>query len=209
MSLATPWTRERLPGEQPRQVMAHFETGLGGVAAVVRHQQTLRLLVAADVGRAAEMLTQCFSTTARGGATLDLIASALDDEVTSLAIPGVCATLVEAGPDGFSVLHRGGPAPVLVGTDSSLKRVVPVVPGPPLGPHQSVLAARQAEFVTALSDDVLVVTTPGSTELAIRAMATAQPTLDGLRIAMSALVLEPGSAYAVVSHAGRRILDLT
>jgi hypothetical protein len=202
VSTALSWGLPDLRLSQSSNAVARCEADDAAVAIGVVVRDSLRLLVAADVSRYSLMVAHTFRRAVNDGAPLGVIADILDDAVTRVSMPAVCATLVDISPEGFTVLHRGGPSPVVVRADGALTRVVPSVPGAPLGPHASTTSNGPGELVLAGAADVLLVTTPGSVEPAIRALASAEhPTLTDLWNALRDMgPLAVGSAYALVGR---------
>jgi Stage II sporulation protein E (SpoIIE) len=201
MSTALSWGLPEIHPESSDPV-ARCEADQASVATAVAGPDSLRLLVAADVGRYSLMIAHTFRRAVGEGASLGRIADRLDEAVTRVSMDSICATLVDVTPDGFTVLHRGGPTPVVVRADGSLTRVVPALPGAPLGPHESTSSNGPGELVPAAPQDALLVTTPGSVEPAIRAMAAAEaPTFDALWQALAEMgATAEGSAYALVGR---------
>ncbi|MEO8330190.1 MAG: SpoIIE family protein phosphatase [Candidatus Nanopelagicales bacterium] len=199
MSTALSWGR--LEVHHTGEPTAHCQAGIDSIAVSARTQGSLRLLVAADVERYGLMVSHTFRRAVNAGRSLPLIAEELDEAISRVSMPSLCATLVDISPSGFTVLHRGGPAPIVVRGDGALTRVVATVPGPPLGPHQSVTSDSRGEFVPASAADVLVVTTPGSVERATHAIADAESaTLKGLWESLLALgTADLGNAIALAS----------
>lgn len=204
MSTALSWG---LPELEPRscEPVAHCQADDASVATAVVSHGSLRLLVAADVGRYSLMIAHTFRRAVGEGASLGAIADRLDEAVTRVSMDSVCATLVDVSDEGFCVLHRGGPTPVVVRADGTLTRVVAALPGAPFGPHLSTSSNGPGELVPAGPDDALLVTTPGSVEPAIRAMAAAvDPTFDALWSALREMgPTAEGSAYALVGRPTR------
>jgi hypothetical protein len=147
------------------------------------------------------MIAHTFRRAVSAGAPLRVVAELLDDAVTRVSMPNVCATIADVGPNGFEVLHRGGPSPVIVHADGALTRVVPTMPGPPLGPRASRSNGISGEIIPAGVGDVLLVTTPGSVESAIHALAAAAtPAVADLWDSLHDLgPAEAGSAYALLT----------
>ncbi|HUW16093.1 MAG TPA: hypothetical protein VMW94_03360 [Actinomycetes bacterium] len=131
----------------------------GGIAASSRSDDAIRVLVAAPSAQSdyatREAIIATFGRQSRRGAPLTVIAAALDDVVTQLGAKSVCATLLEADGHGFTVLHRGNPAPLLVGGDGEARALQPRVPGPPLG-----LGGGTVEVLPASRGDIVVLSTP-------------------------------------------------
>ncbi len=180
---------------------ARCEVGDGGVAVSVGSPGGLRLLVAADVGRYCLMLAHAFRSAAASTAPLPILAEILDDTLQRVGQRSVCATLVDLTPDGLTVLHRGGPSPVVIHHDRTLTRVPASMPGPPLAAADGASAVGLPESVLTATGDVLLVTTPGAVELGQRAIAGATtPTLGALALVLrDGGPLEPGSAYALIA----------
>jgi len=203
MSTALSWGLPEVRHSGSREIIAHCHADDAAVAVAVTIRDSMRLLVAADSGRYSLMLAHTFRRAVTDGASLGTIAETLDDAVARVAMSSICATIVDVTPEGFAVLHRGGPSPVVVRADGALTRVVPAVPGAPLGPHASTMSSGPGELVRAGADDALLVTTPGSVEPAIRAMTAAErPTLPDLWNALREMGgAASGSAYALVGRA--------
>jgi hypothetical protein len=126
----------------------------------------------------------------------------LDEAIGNWGGPGVMATLVDAHAHGFTVLHRGGPTPIVVGQQGSLTRIVAGTPGPPLGPHDALTTLRYGEIHAAQAGDVLVLTTPSGIDDAIAALASAAgPTWDDVRYALTrdGTSPTPQEAFALIS----------
>ena len=202
MSTALSWGLSELAPSQSPHAVARCQADDTAVSVAVAMPDSLRLLVAADVGRHAMLVSHTFRRAVSQGASLGVIADLLDDAVTRVAMPSVCATLVDITAAGFAVLHRGGPTPVVVRADGALARVIPAVPGAPLGPHESTSSNGPGELVPASAGDILLVTTPGSVEPAIHALAAAdRPTMADLWNALRDMgPLSAGSAYALVGR---------
>jgi len=198
MSTALSWGPLELHSNPPA---ALCEAAEGGVATSAATRDSLRLLVAADAGRYGLMIAHTFRRAVTAGATLSVVAELLDEAVTRVSMSNVCATLVDVGPGGFEVLHRGGPSPVVVHADGTLTRVVPSMPGPPLGPRASLSGGAGGEIIPAGIGDVLLVTTPGSVESAMHALAAAStPAVADLWTSLHDLgPAEAGSAYALLT----------
>jgi len=152
---------------------SHCLAGADGIAVAARSHESLRLLVAADVEQYGLMVSHTFRRAVKAGLPLTGIAEQLDEAITRVSMPSVCAILVDVTAAGFTVLHRGGPAPLVIRSDGALTRVVPSMPGPPLGPHESFARDSKGDFVPAGATDVLLVTTPGSVEPSMHAIASA------------------------------------
>jgi hypothetical protein len=194
-----------LPDSTSRAPAVHCLAGDASVAtAVVRGDDAL-ILVAEDAGEHSDELSDLFRTLAGRGTPLGATAALLDDAVTEWGGSGVMATLVDAHAHGFTVLHRGGPTPIMVGARGTLTRIVTATPGPPLGPHDTVTTLRYGEIHAAQADDVLVLTTPSGIDDAISALASAAgPTWDDVRYALtrdgaSPDPLDPQEAFALVA----------
>jgi hypothetical protein len=132
----------------------------GGIAASTRAEGSIRVLVAAPSAQSdyatREALIATFGRQARRGEPLPAVAAALDEVVHQLGAKSVCATLLEADGHGFTVLHRGNPAPLLVGGDGEARALQPRVPGPPLGAG----GGGDVEVVPASHGDIIVLSTP-------------------------------------------------
>ena len=133
----------------------------GGLAATARSSDSVRVLVAAPSAQSdhatREALLAVFVRQSRRNEALTVVADALDEVVGRLGSRSVCATLLEADGHGFTVLHRGNPAPLLVGGDGGVSALQPRVPGPPLGSG----AGGDVELLTAAPGDIVVLSTPG------------------------------------------------
>lgn len=179
---------------------ARCQAGDGGVAVAVATATGQRLLVAAEAGRFALMLAHAFRRAAATPVSLTLVADLLDDTLRRVGQASVCATLVDITPGRISVLHRGGPAPIVIHSDRSLTRVQAHLPGPPLASGVGGRSPGVAESLKTGVGDVLLVTTPGAVEPSLRAIASAaDPTLPSLwRALRDDGPLDAGSAYALV-----------
>lgn len=156
------------------------------VAVAVAHGGAVSILVAEDVGEQADALAAVFTAAVKLDVPLGAIARRLDDAVRGWDIPPVMATLVRVCDHSFSLLHRGGPLPLLVGESRALRRVVTELPGPPLGPHHVSECAVWSDEHTATPGDVLVVTTPSGVDAVTTALATSDgPTWDDVRYALA------------------------
>lgn len=133
----------------------------GGIAASARSCDGVRVLVAAPSAQSdhatREALLAVFGRQSRRNEPLTVVADALDEVVAQLGSKSVCATLLEADGHGFSVLHRGNPAPLLVTGDGDVSALQPRVPGPPLGAGPG----GDIEVLPASPGDVVVLSTPG------------------------------------------------
>lgn len=133
----------------------------GGIAASARSHDAVRVLVAAPAGTSdhatREALQAVFARQSRRSEPLTVVADALDDVVRQLGVKPVCATLLEADVSGFTVLHRGNPAPLLVTGDGGISALQPRVPGPPLGAGPG----GDVEVLSGSPGDVVVLSTPG------------------------------------------------
>lgn len=133
----------------------------GGIAASAHSHDAVRVLIAAPAGQSdyatREALTAVFARQSRRGEPLAVVADALDDVVVRMAAKPVCATLLEADGQGFTVLHRGNPAPLLVTGDGGISALQPRVPGPPLGAGPG----GDVEMLPGAPGDVVVLSTPG------------------------------------------------
>lgn len=156
------------------------------VAVAVEHVGGVSILVAEDVGPRADDLAEVFTAGVRFGIPLGAIARRLDDAVRGWDIPPVMATLLTVSEHSFTLLHRGGPMPLLVSESRVLTRVVTELPGPPLGPHGATAPAVWSDDHSAAATDVLVVTTPSGVDAVTKALATsAGPTWDDVRYALT------------------------
>lgn len=175
--------------------------GDASVAAAVVCGDAASILVAEGAGAASDDLAQLFSDFARRGTPLGAMSVLLDEAISGWGVSGVMATLVEADSDGFTVLHRGGPTPIVVSAQSTLTRIVAATPGPPLGRHDAVVTLRAGETHEAVHGDVLVLTTPSGIDDAVSALAAAAgPTWDDVRYALTQDTLtQPQEAFALVS----------
>ncbi|HVQ19274.1 MAG TPA: SpoIIE family protein phosphatase [Actinomycetes bacterium] len=203
MSSTLSWELPEVHSDPPPEAIAYCEAAAGSIAIAIPTRDSLRCLVAADVGRYSLMISHTFRRAVNERVPLTVIAEMLDAAVSGVSMPSVCATIVDVNTEGFTVLHRGGPSPLIVRADGTLTRVVPTLPGPPLGPHESRSVTGSGEFEPAASGDVMLLTTPGSVESTIRAMAlAATPALADLRVALRSLgPAEAGNAYALVEMA--------
>lgn len=133
----------------------------GGIAASARSSDSVRVLVAAPSAQSdhatREALLAVFGRQSRRNEPLTVVSDALDEVVTQLGSKSVCATLLEADGHGFTVLHRGNPAPLLVTGDGGVSALQPRVPGPPLGAG----AGGDVEILPAAPGDIVVLSTPG------------------------------------------------
>jgi len=164
----------------------HCLCGDESVATAVRCGDAVVVLVAEGAGEASGRLAELFDDFARRGTPIGAIGMLLDEAVCSLGLTGVMATLVEADAHGFTVLHRGGPTPIVVGRQGGLTRIVATTPGPPLGKHCAVATIRAGEQHAAEHGDVLVLTTPSGIDDAVAALAAAAgPTWDDVRYALT------------------------
>ncbi len=175
-----------LPDATSRAPAVHCLAGDASVASAVVHGDDALILVAEDAGEHSDELHELFSSLATRGTPLGAIAVLLDEAVSGWGCSSVMATLVDAQARGFTVLHRGGPTPIVLGSQGSLTRIVAATPGPPLGPHDAVTTLRHGEVHAVEHDDVLVVTTPSGIDDAIAALASAAgPTWDDVRYALT------------------------
>ncbi|MFL6070938.1 MAG: SpoIIE family protein phosphatase [Actinomycetes bacterium] len=164
----------------------HCLCGDESAATAVVCDDAVVILVAEGAGEASGRLANLFEDFARRGTPLGAISVLLDEAVTDWGISGVMATLVEAHAHGFTVLHRGGPTPIVVSAQGTLTRVVAATPGPPLGMHNAVATLRTGETHEAAHGDVLVLTTPSGIDDAVSALAAAAgPTWDDVRYALT------------------------
>ncbi|MEO8106927.1 MAG: hypothetical protein ABI720_06370 [Actinomycetes bacterium] len=189
-----------LPDATSRAPAVHCLAGDASVATAVVFGDDALILVAEDAGEHSDELSELFTTLAVRGTPLGAIAAILDEAITGWGASGVMATLVDAHVDGFTVLHRGGPTPIVMSPKGSLTRIVAATPGPPLGPHDAVTTLRHGEQHTAHYDDVLVLTTPSGIDDAIAALASAAgPTWDDVRYALTrdGLTPNPHEAFAL------------
>lgn len=182
---------------------ARCYVGDGGVSVSVGSPGGLRLLVAADAGRYSLMLARTFRQVASSAVPLLSVAEALDETLMRVGQHSVCATLVDVGHDGLTVLHRGGPTPIVIHRDRTLTRILASLPGPPLAPADRSSTVGRPESIQSATGDLLLVTTPGAVEPGLRAIAVATtPTLGGLALAMRDTgPLDAGCAYALVALA--------
>jgi 3-oxoacyl-(acyl-carrier-protein) synthase len=164
----------------------HCLCGDESAATAVACDDAVVILVAEGAGAASGELSELFEDFARRGMPLGAITLLLDEAVTDRGISGVMATLVEAHAHGFTVLHRGGPTPIVVSAQGTLTRIVAATPGPPLGRHNAVATLRAGEVHEAAAGDVLVLTTPSGIDDAVAALAAAAgPTWDDVRYALT------------------------
>lgn len=133
----------------------------GGIAASARYHDGVRVLVAAPSAQAdhatREALLAVFGRQSRRSEPLSVVADALDDVVLQLGAKPVCATLLDAHRHGFTVLHRGNPAPLVISGDGDVSALQPRIPGPPLGAGPG----GDVELLPASPGDVVVLSTPG------------------------------------------------
>lgn len=175
-----------LPEVPSRAPAVHCLAGDASVATAVMRGDDAMILVAETAGDHSAELSDLFRALAERGTPLGATAALLDDAVTEWGGSGVMATLVDAHAHGFTVLHRGGPTPIVVGARGTLTRIVAATPGPPLGPHDTVTTLRYGEIHAAQADDVLVLTTPSGIDDTIAALAAAAgPTWDDVRYALT------------------------
>lgn len=189
-----------LPDATSRAPAVHCLAGDASVATAVVLGDAALILVAEDAGEHSDELADLFSAIATRGTPLGAIAALLDEAITGWGGSGVMATLVDACADGFTVLHRGGPTPIVMSPQGSLTRIVAATPGPPLGPHDAVTTLRHGEQHSVQPDDVLVLTTPSGIDDAIAALASAAgPTWDDVRYALTrdGLTPNPHEAFAL------------
>lgn len=187
----------------------HCLAGDASVAAAVVSGDVASILVAEGAGAASDELNQLFCDFARRGTPLGAMSVLLDEAIAGWGLSGVMATLVEADSDGFTVLHRGGPTPIVVSARGTLTRIVAGTPGPPLGLHEAVVSLRTGETYETNHGDVLVLTTPSGIDNAVSALAAAAgPTWDDVRYALTRDTLgqdtnseltDPQEAFALVS----------
>jgi hypothetical protein len=164
----------------------HCLSGEESVAAAVRCGDAVAVLVAEGAAASSDRLAELFCDFAARGTPIGAIGVLLDEAVCSWGLDGVMATLVEAHRHGFTVVHRGGPTPIVVGRDGGLTRIVATTPGPPLGRHTAVATLRVGEIHAAEHGDVLVLTTPSGIDDAVSALAAAAgPTWDDVRYALT------------------------
>ena len=193
-----------LPDATSRAPAVHCLAGDASVATAVVLGDAARILVAEDAGDRSDELADVFATIAMRGTPLGAIAALLDDVVSGWGGTGAMATLVDARADDFTVLHRGGPTPIVLSPTGSLTRIVAATPGPPIGPHDAVATIRHGEQHTFQADDVLVLTTPSGIDDAIAALASAAgPTWDDVRYALTRDGLTPNAheAFALAHFA--------
>ena len=124
------------------------------ISVAIEHGDGLSILVAEDVGPRAENLAEVFTAGVRFGIPLGVMAARLDDVVSNWQIPSVMATLLHVSEHSFTLLHRGGPTPILVHESRLLTRVMTELPGPPLGPHDVPGAAVATDQHRASAGDV-------------------------------------------------------
>lgn len=191
-----------LPDSSSAAPAVHCLAGDASVATAVVRGDDAMILVAEDAGEHSDELADLFCALAGRGTPLGALAALLDDAISGWGCPGVMATLVDATAEGFTVLHRGGPTPIVVSAQGSLTRIVAATPGPPLGPHDTLTTLRYGQTHTAQHDDVLVLTTPSGIDDAIAALASAAgPTWDDVRYALTrdAATPTPHEAFALVA----------
>lgn len=191
-----------LPNSSSAAPAVHCLAGDASVAAAVVRGDDAMVLVAEDAGSHSVELADLFRTLAGRGTPLGALAALLDEAITSWGGSGAMATLVDAHAHGFTVLHRGGPTPIVVSAEGSLTRIVAATPGPPLGPHDTITTLRYGEIHSAQPGDVLVLTTPSGIDDAISALASAAgPTWDDVRYALTRDGTSPTSqeAFALVA----------
>ena len=150
----------------------HCLSGDESVATAVLCGDAAVILVAEGAGTASAQLASLFEDFARRGTPLGAISVLLDEAISGWGITGVMATLVEAHAHGFTVLHRGGPTPIVVRPDGTLSRVVAGTPGPPLGMHDVVITLRSGDELETTHGDVLVLTTPSGIDDTVAALAS-------------------------------------
>ena len=187
----------------------HCLAGDASVATAVVSDDVASILVAEGCGAASDDLAELFCDFARRGTPLGAMSVLLDEAVAGWGYSGVMATLVEANSDGFTVLHRGGPTPIVVSARGTLTRIVASTPGPPLGLRDAVVTLRSGETHETDHGDVLVLTTPSGIDDAVSALAAAAgPTWDDVRYALTQDTLthgtdsgstDPQEAFALVS----------
>jgi len=190
-----------LPDSSSLAPSVHCLAGEASVATAVMCGDVAVILVAEGAGKSSEDLAQLFEDFARRGMPLGAMSVLLDEAIAGWGVSGVMATLVEATSDGFKVLHRGGPTPIVVSAQGTLTRVVAGTPGPPLGLH-GVITLHTGEVHEASHADVLVLTTPSGIDDAVSALAAAAgPTWDDVRYALTQgpESADPQEAFALVS----------
>jgi len=164
----------------------HCLSGDESVATAVRCGDAVVVMVAEGAGSSSGRLAELFDDFARRGMPIAAIGMLLDEAVCTWGVSGVMATLVEADAHGFTVVHRGGPTPIVVGRRGDLTRIVATTPGPPQGKHCAVATLRAGEGHEADHGDVLVLTTPSGVDDAVAALAAAAgPTWDDVRYALT------------------------
>jgi hypothetical protein len=191
-----------LPDSSSAAPAVHCLAGDASVAAAVVRGDDAMVLVAEDAGAHSDELAELFRSLAGRGTPLGALAALLDEAIGDWGGSGVMATLVDAHAHGFTVLHRGGPTPIVVGAQGSLTRIVAATPGPPLGPHDTITTLRYGEIHAAQHDDVLVLTTPSGIDDAVSALASAAgPTWDDVRYALTrdGTSPTPQEAFALIS----------
>ena len=191
-----------LPDPSSAAPAVHCLAGDASVAAAVMRGDDAMILVAEDAGSHSGELADLFRSLAGRGTPLGALAVLLDEAIASWGGPGVMATLVDAHAHGFTVLHRGGPTPIVVGEHGSLTRIVAATPGPPLGPHDALTTLRYGEIHTAKAGDVLVLTTPSGIDDVVNALVSAAgPTWDDVRYALTrdGTSPTPQEAFALVN----------
>ena len=176
--------------------------GEASVGTAVVCGDAVAVLVAEGAGEASEQLSEMFEDFARRGMPLGAISVLLDEAVSSWGVTGVMATLVEAHAHGFTVLHRGGPTPIVLSAEGNLTRIVAGTPGPPLGRHDAVVTLSTGEVHEAEHNDVLVLTTPSGIDDTVSALAAAAgPTWDDVRyiLTQDSESNDPQEAFALVA----------
>jgi hypothetical protein len=191
-----------LPPAASAAPSVHCLAGDASVATAIAYGDVATVLVAEDAGAASDELAAIVEELAGSGAPLAVTSRRLDAAVAEARLEGVMATLVEAHAHGFTVLHRGGPTPIVVGAGGSLTRIVAGMPGPPLGRHGPAVTIGTGEVHAAASGDVLVLTTPSGIDDAVAALASAAgPTWDDVRYALTRAEGSPTAqeAFALIS----------
>jgi hypothetical protein len=191
-----------LPPPTSAAPAVHCLAGDASVATAIACGDVATVLVAEDAGAASDELAAIFEELAECGTPLEVTSRRLDEAIAEARLHGVMATLVEAHAHGFTVLHRGGPTPIVVGAGGTLTRIVAETPGPPLGPHDPAVTIGTGEVHSASSGDVLVLTTPSGIDDAVAALASAAgPTWDDVRYALTRAEGSPTSqeAFALIS----------
>ena len=135
-----------LPDSSSGAPAVHCLAGDAAVAAAVVRGDDAMVLVAEDAGTHSDELADLFRSLAGRGTPLGALAALLDEAISSWGGSGVMATLVDAHAHGFTVLHRGGPTPIVVGAQGRSPGSWPGHPG-----HPSARTTRSPRSATARS----------------------------------------------------------